>query len=99
MSIYKLWRGRFTEAWYTLPQDEQQQLMGKVVGALEQVGAKELVACLSAWSNERWQAFGVEEFEDLDTLQRHEQILLDLAWARYFESETTLGTEMTPPVS
>ena len=99
MAIYKLWRGRFTEAWYRLPQDEQQQLMGKVVGALEQVGAKELVACESAWSNERWQAFGVEEFQDVEAEQRHQQILLELAWARYFDSETTLGTEMTLPVT
>ena len=99
MTIYKLWRGRFTEAWYRLPQDEQQQLMDKVVGALEQVGGKELIVCQSAWSNERWQAFGVEEFQDVDAEQRHQQILLDLAWARYFDSETTLGTEMTLPVT
>jgi len=99
MAIYKLWRGRFTEAWYRLPQDEQQQLMDKVVGALEQVGGKELIVCQSAWSNERWQAFGVEEFQDVDAEQRHQQILLDLAWARYFDSETTLGTEMTLPVT
>ena len=27
--IYKLWRARFTEAWYQLPQDEQRSLMAK----------------------------------------------------------------------
>jgi hypothetical protein len=97
MSVYKLWQGRFTEAWYRLPEDEQQQLMGDVVRALEQAGGKEMVACLSAWSNERWQAFGVEQFPDVETVQRHEQMLTDLRWARYFESHTTLGTEFTPP--
>jgi hypothetical protein len=97
MSIYKLWQGRFTEAWYRLAQDEQDRLMGEVVRALEPVGGKELVACLSAWSNERWAAFGVEEFPDIDAVQRHEQTLLELTWARYFESQSTLGTEFPLP--
>lgn len=95
MSIYKLWQGRFTEAWYRLPQDEQQRLMGEVTRALDQTAGKRMVTCLSAWSNERWQAFGVEQFPDIEAVQRHEQILMDLAWARYFESQSTLGTEFT----
>jgi hypothetical protein len=41
--------------------------------------------------------FGVEEFPDLETEQRHEQILTDLNWSRYIESRTTLGTELVLP--
>jgi hypothetical protein len=26
-SVYKLWQGRFTEAWHQLPQEEQQRLL------------------------------------------------------------------------
>jgi hypothetical protein len=55
------------------------------------------VICSAAWSNERWPFFGVEEFPDLDAVQRHEQILTDLNWARYIESRTTLGTELILP--
>ena len=40
---------------------------------------------------------GVEEFPDLEAVQRHEQILTDLNWARYMDSRTTLGTEFIPP--
>ena len=53
--------------------------------------------CSAAWSNERWPFFGVEEFPDLEAVQRHEQILTDLNWARYIESRTTLGTELILP--
>ena len=58
---------------------------------------KELVMCSAAWSNERWPFFGVEEFPDLEAVQRHEQILTDLNWARYIDSRTTLGTELILP--
>jgi hypothetical protein len=96
-SIYKLWQGRPTEAWHQLSQEEQQRLMGKVTEALDTAGGKELVACDAAWSNERWPFFGVEEFPDLEAVQRHEQLLTDLNWLRYIESRTTLGTEFIVP--
>jgi hypothetical protein len=95
--VFKLWQARFTEAWHSLPQDEQQRLLGQVQGALETVGAKQLVLASAAWSNERWPFFGLEEFPDMDALQRHSQILIDLNWARYMESRNTLGTQMRLP--
>ena len=95
--VYKLWQGRFTEAWHQLPQQEQQSLLSQVMAALNTAGGKELVMCSAAWSNERWPFFGVEEFPDLEAVQRHEQILTDLNWARYIESRTTLGIELILP--
>jgi hypothetical protein len=92
--IYKLWQGRFTEAWYQLPEQEQQQLLGQVMEALNSSGGRELVVCDAAWSNERWPVFGIEEYPDLEAVQRHEQLLTDLNWARYIDSRTTLGTEL-----
>ena len=95
--IYKLWQARPTEAWHQLSQEEQQRLMGQVLEALDTAGGKELVICDAAWSNERWPVFGVEEFPDIEAVQRHEQLLTDLNWARYIESRTTLGTEFSMP--
>ena len=95
--IYKLWQGRFTEAWNQLSQQEQQRLLSQVMDALNTVGGRELVVCDAAWSNERWPIFGVEEFPDLEAVQRHEQMLTDLNWLRYIESRTTLGTELQVP--
>ena len=95
--IYKLWQGRSTEAWHQLSEEEQQRLLGSVMEALNAVGGKELVICDAAWSNEQWPYFGVEEYPDLDALQRHDKMLTDLNWLRYMESRTTLGTELTLP--
>ena len=77
--------------------EEQQRLLSLVMEALTTAGGKELVLCSAAWSNERWPFFGLEEFPDLEAVQRHEQILTDLNWARYIESRTTLGTELILP--
>jgi hypothetical protein len=96
-SIYKLWQGRFTESWHQLPEQEQQRLLSQVTDALDTVGGRELIVCNAAWSNERWPVFGVEEFPDLEAVQRHEQMLTDLNWLRYIESRTTLGTELELP--
>jgi hypothetical protein len=98
-SIYKLWQGRWTEAWHQLPQQEQQRMLSQVMDALNAVGGRELVVCDAAWSNERWPIFGVEEFPDLEAMQRHQRILTDLNWARYMESRSTLGTELSLPGS
>jgi hypothetical protein len=95
--IYKLWQGRLTEPWHQLSQEEQQRMLGQVMEALDTAGGKELVICDAAWSNERWPVFGVEEFPNIEAVQRHEQLLTDLNWLRYVESRTTLGTEFNLP--
>ena len=95
--VYKLWRGRFTEAWYQLSADEQQSLMAKVEQTLAQAGGKELVICSSGWADEYWQVFGVEEFPSLEAAQHHHQALQTLNWYRYIESTTTLGTALEAP--
>ncbi len=66
--------------------------MSKGKGAFEQVGAKVLVICNSAWSDEQWPAFGVEEYPDIEAVHKHAQLLQELNWFRYIDSSTTLGT-------
>jgi len=95
--IYKLWQGRFTEAWHQLPQQEQLQLLGKVQEAMKTAGGKPLAICEAAWSNEQWPYFGVEEFPDLEAVRHHQQILTELNWTRYMDSRSTLGTELVFP--
>jgi hypothetical protein len=96
-SIYKLWQGRFTEAWYQLPQEEQQRLLGQLQQSLNTVGGKDLILCSATWSNERWPYFGVTEYPNLEAAQRQTQILTESNWMRYFEARTTLGTRFTLP--
>jgi hypothetical protein len=95
--VYKLWQGRYKEAWYELAPEEQQRLLAQVTQAKFTVGGKELLLCSAGWSNEQWPFFGVEEYPDAEAVQRHQQILTELNWGRYLETRTTLGIEFVPP--
>ncbi len=68
--------------------------MARLRGCLDEVGAKSLVMCNSGWSNEQWPYFGVQEFPDLDAVQRHSRLQSELNWPFEFgESFSILGTK------
>src|SRR5688500_10443967 len=90
--IYKLFIGKPTEAWYQLSEEEQKGRLEKVNGLLEQVGGKRVVMCDSSWASDQWLVFGVEEFPDIEAVQRFSAGLNELNWFRYIESTTLLGT-------
>jgi len=77
-------------------EEEQKDLMTKVNEALEKVGGKRIVLCNATWANDQLVGFGVEEFPDIEAVQQHTQLLTELNWFRYVESETALGTEWQP---
>lgn len=91
--IYKMFHGKFTEAWYQLSKAEQDSLSAQLAAALVKVGGKRLIICDSSWASEQWQGFGVEEVPSIEAVQEHTKILNNLNWFRYFNSLTTLGTE------
>jgi hypothetical protein len=92
--VYKFFRVRFTEAWYQLSQAEKDNLMAKVEELGNQFGIKRPVLCNSSWSNERWDGFGVEEFPDMASVQKHNAGLAEINWFRYIDCETMLGNAM-----
>jgi hypothetical protein len=94
--IYKLFRGKFKEAWHRLSPEEQSNLFGQVEAALEKVGGKTVVFCDSSWASEEWLVFGVEEFPDIEAVQQHAKLLGELNWYRYVETSTLLGTAWEP---
>ena len=95
--IYKLFLAKPSAAWYQLSQEEQTTLLGKVGETLEKVGGKSTITCDSSWASEQTSFWGVEQYPDLDALQKHAQLLNELNWFQYIESMTVLGTEMSQP--
>ena len=93
MTIYKMYMLRPSEAWYQLSKEAQDEFLGKVNAALTKVGAKRIVNCDSSWASEEWLAFGVEEFPNIEAVQAHTKLLMELNLYRYFVSTTLLGTE------
>jgi Family of unknown function (DUF6616) len=91
--IYHLFLVRPTEAWHQLSHEEQDNLFAKVGEALEQVGGKAVLLCNSRWASEQWPYWGVEQYPDLEAVQKHDELLNAFNWHRYMESMTFLGTE------
>ena len=91
--IYKLFLVKFKEAWYQLSEEERSSLVARRREASQKVGAKGILLCASTWSNEQWTAFGVQEFPDIEAVQKLSALHQELEWFRYVESFTILGTE------
>jgi len=92
--VYKVFLGRLTEAWYQLSEEEQNGLRAQINA--EKVGGKLILECDSAWCSERWDFFGIEEFPDIEAVQKYSELLDELDWYRYADTVTLLGTKREP---
>ena len=90
--IYVFFRFRWTAAWYQLSPTEQDALQAKIGDLGPRFGSTTFLIYKSSWSNERWFAFGVQEFPDVQSVQKYSAALEELGWLRYIDSETMLGT-------
>jgi hypothetical protein len=94
--IYKLWMAKPTEAWYQLSEEERASLMAKTMESLEKVGAKLILRCTPLWSSEQWALFGVEEYPDIEAVQKHTETIFGIDHFRYMESMSILGIAWGP---
>jgi hypothetical protein len=92
--IYKFFTGRFLPDWYQLSQEEQKSLLAKLNEALEKLGAKRTILCNAYWSTDQWLWAGVEEFPNIEAVQKFMATLQELNWGRYAEGSSVLGTKM-----
>ena len=93
--IYVLVLGKgYTEAWYQLTKEEQDELWAKVDAVDEQAGRKWRIMCDSRWADEETIAWGVLEYPSIEAYWQKVAELEKLNWWRYFSAKTILGTEM-----
>jgi len=93
--IYLLVMGQgYTEAWYHLTKEEQDDFWAKATEIDKRAGAKWLITCNSRWADETVYDWGVIEYPDMDAYQKKVQELEKLDFWRYWSSKTILGTKM-----
>jgi hypothetical protein len=93
--IYKLFLGKPKPSWFKLSKDEQDKLLAKLGALLGKIGGKSLLMCNCAWSSEQWAFFGLEEFPDIDAVQKHSELLAEANWPFEFgDAFSILGTKM-----
>ena len=94
--IYKLFLVKPSAAGHQLSQEEQKKLFAKLDEAFVKVGGKRIVLCNSGWASEEWPSWGVEQFPDIEAVQKYTELLNEFSWFRYVESISVLGTEVPP---
>jgi hypothetical protein len=90
--IYKFYQSRRTEAWYQLSEEQRREHTLKARQALEKTGGKSILACTPIWANEGLAVCGVEEFPNIEAVQRYAAMLQELEHFRYYEGTSTLAT-------
>ena len=84
----------FTEAWYQLSKEEQDNLWSKVMDVGKRAGEKWVISCNSRWADESIFDWGVLEYPDMDAYQKKVEDLEKLEWWRYFSvAKSILGTK------
>jgi hypothetical protein len=91
--IYQFWEGKPTEAWYQLSKEEQDMLSAKIQETLRQVGGRRVLNCFSRWASEDTVMWGVDEFPDIEAVQKLTRLQEELNWYRYVDARTLLGTK------
>jgi hypothetical protein len=91
--IYKVWLVKMKGASYEMTPEEVSQHLDKIDEALEKVGGERVITCNSVWCSENYEYWGVEKFPDIEAVQKHAELLLELNHYKYTESTSYLGTE------
>ena len=94
--IYKLFMAKPSQAGYKVAQEEQQKVFAKMEEAFAEVGGKRIILCDSGWASEQWTFWGVEEFPDIEAVQKYTELLNELHWFQYTDALTVLGTKQEP---
>jgi hypothetical protein len=94
--IYKFFTGRFLADRYQLSKRERESILAKLHDALEKLGARTTLHCNTNWSSDQWMWAGVEEFPNIEAVQKYMATLQELNWNRYVEGNNVLGTKSEP---
>ena len=92
--IYKVFMGKYTEAWYQRSKEEQDDIFAKNMAAFERLGGKWVLVCDSLWASDQWHFWGVAEFPDLESIQKYTEVMVELKWFRYLDGISVLGTAL-----
>jgi hypothetical protein len=83
----------YTEAWYNLSKQEQDDLWTKAKAIDDEAGATWHLLCDSRWADEEIPNWGIIEYPDLEAYQRKVAALEAIDWWRYLSTRTILGTK------
>lgn len=91
--IIRLYFTKIKEAFYDLTEEEKSAFMRKDRENLDELGMRAIKMIDCRWSNEEWDYIGIEEWPNLEALEKRGKFEKnELKVFRYVESKTYLGT-------
>jgi hypothetical protein len=81
------------EAYYQLSQEKRKYLWDQLKKALEEAGGKTIAHCHTRWSTHQWRFFVLDQFPDIQAVQKFTEVQEELDFFRYVDSISLLGTE------
>jgi len=91
-SIIRVAFNKFNEAGFRLSEEEGKELTDKDAKNIEEVGGKYIAVGDCYWSDGEWGWFVVDEFPDIEALQKHVKFEEELGLPKYLERKFYVGT-------
>jgi hypothetical protein len=91
-SVYFLYLAKTRPSWFQLPEKEQAAMVAKLRQSVADVGGKSLISPDCSWSSGRWDLFGVEEYPNIEALQKHIADQRQIGFTQHVEEQDFLGT-------
>ena len=95
--VYKRVRShQWTEVWEQLAPTERDAFLTKLDQILKMSGGKRyvLLAYDTAQALQEWNTFGIEIFPDMQALHKHENLLNQLEFTKYVQTDSITGEEL-----
>ncbi len=92
--LYKLFLFKRTPTYLGLPAERLASLRDRMIRRQKDLGILNLFNAAMAWSNERYEFFGVEYFPSLKAVQEYTRCLNELHFFQLVEGESFLGIPM-----
>lgn len=84
------------ESFYRKSPEERINFTNSVIDKQKEFGVKTLIPfCKCFYTNEEWTHFAVEEYPDLETLEKYNDWVFSVGMQRDWESRVYLGPRMT----
>jgi hypothetical protein len=90
---YRAFWMNFSEPWYALTSDQQDELMMKVDQTHAEFGSKRIILCNSHWATSEWMAWGVEAYPSLEAMVGRAAKLGEMGWIKFTQAMSLPGVK------
>lgn len=92
--LYKLYLFKRAPQYFATPPERMAEIRAKMDQRMRDLGIHDLFNAQMAWSNERYEYFGVEYYPNLAAVQEYARCMMELGYFQFVESESFLGLPM-----